>query len=175
MAKYDERFKLEVAQQYSFGKTGAQALALTYGLSPETVRQWAARYRMHGVEGLRRKGASYDATFKLKVLKRMRREQWSLAQTAAAFDIRYAGHISKWARQYDAGGLDALRSRRTGRPKKMNAKLPKPSEPATELTDKQVIAKLRQELIEARAEVAYLKKLDEVIREKREAQKKRRP
>lgn len=175
MAKYDEHFKLEVARQYLSGDAGAQAVADMHGLDHATVRRWAARYRAHGVKGLRRKGASYDAAFKLKVLKRMWRKQWSLAQTAAAFDIRCASHIGKWARQYHAEGIEALRSRRTGRPQTMSTKPPKLDQPAVELTDKQIIAQLRQELIEARAEVAVLKKLDALIREKREAQKKRKP
>lgn len=175
MAKYDEQFKLEVARQYLSSDAGAKSVAKAHGLGHATVRRWAAHYVAHGLEGLRRRGASYDAAFKLKVLKRMWRKQWSLAQTAAAFDIRCASHIGKWSRQYHAGGIDALRPRRTGRPPTMSTKLSKPDRPAVEPTDKQIIAQLRQELIEARAEVAVLKKLDALIREKREAQKKRKP
>ncbi|CUJ14090.1 Uncharacterised protein [Achromobacter kerstersii] len=60
----------------------------------------------------------------------------------------------------------------------MKAKPPKPVEsvPVAELDDKQIIARQNQELIELRAEVAYLKKLDALIQEKRAAaQKKRKP
>ncbi|WP_423055977.1 helix-turn-helix domain-containing protein, partial [Achromobacter xylosoxidans] len=121
------------------------------------MRRWVTRYQAHGTSGLRRKSASYDAAFKLKVLKRMWREQWSEAQTAVAFDIRCASHIGKWARQYHAGGIDALRPLREGRPKTMSTKPAKPDVPLTELDDKQIIARQNQELIELRAEVAYLK------------------
>ncbi|VFR93269.1 Mobile element protein [plant metagenome] len=133
-------------------------------------------YQAHGLSGLRRKGASYDAAFKLKVLKRMWREHWSQAQTAAAFDIRCAAHIGKWVRQYDSGGIDALQPRRKGRPKSMSNKPTKPDVALAELSDKQIIARQNQELIDLRAEVAYLKKLDALIQEKRAAaQKKRKP
>lgn len=176
MAKYDERFKLKVVRQYLSGSAGVRAIAARHELDHATVRRWVSSYRAHGLSGLRRKSASYDAAFKLKVLRRMWREQWSHAQTAAAFDIRCAAHIGKWARQYHAGGIDALQPLRKGRPKTMSPKPPKPNVAVTELDDKQIIARQNQELIELRAEVAYLKKLDALIQEKRAAaQKKRKP
>ncbi|WP_454696412.1 IS3 family transposase [Achromobacter aegrifaciens] len=158
MAKYDEGFKLEVVRQYLSGSGGCKSIAARHGLDHAAVRRWVNGYRAHGMSGLRRKSSSYDAEFKLKVLKRMWREQWSLAQTAVAFDIRCAGHIGKWARQYHAGGIDALRPLPKGRPKTMSTKPAKPDVPVTELDDKQIIARQNQELIELRAEVAYLKK-----------------
>ena len=157
MAKYDEGFKLEVVRQYLSGSGGSKAIAARHGLDYATVRRWVNGYRAHGMSGLRRKSASYDAAFKLKVLKRMWREQWSHAQTAVAFDIRCAAHIGKWARQYHAGGIDALRPLRKGRSKTMSPKPAKPAVPFTELDDKQIIARQNRELIELRAEVAYLK------------------
>lgn len=174
MAKYDESFKLKVVRQYLTGKGGAKTVAHANGLPAVMVRRWVASYRAHGRSGLRRKGASYDAAFKLRVLKRMWRGQWSLGQTAAAFDIRCAAHIGKWERQYHAGGIDALRPRRRGRPQTMNTKPSKSIPPAGELDDKQIIARQNQELIELRAEVAYLKKLDALMQEKRAAAQKKR-
>lgn len=181
MAKYDERFKLSVVQQYLLGAAGSRSIAAQNGLDHATVRRWVNGYRSHGLAGLRRKGAHYDATFKLKVLERMWREQWSQAQTAAAFDIRCAAHIGKWARLYNAGGIDALRPLRKGRaqslsPTTMSAKPTKPDTLLIELDDKQIIARQNQELIELRAEVAYLKKLRALRQEKAQAaQKKRGP
>jgi len=174
MAKYDERFKLKVVRQYLSGSGGSEAVAARYGLDHATVRRWVRGYRAHGISGLRRKGASYDAAFKLKVLKRMWQEQWSQAHTAAVFDIRCAAHIGKWAGQYHAGGIDALRPLRQGRPKTMSTKPTKPDVPLCELDDKQIIARQNQELIELRAEVAYLKKLDALIQEKKRAAARKR-
>lgn len=174
MAKYDERFKLKVVKSYLTGSIGLKALAAVHGVGHGSVKQWVNSYREHGLSGLRRKGASYDEAFKLKVLKRMWQEHWSQTQTAAAFDIRRAAHIGKWARQYHVGGIDALRPRPRGRPKTMSNKPPKPNTPAAELDDKQIIARQNQELIELRAEVAYLKKLDALIQERRAAAQKKR-
>lgn len=179
MAKYDERFKLTVVRQYLSGSAGSRLIAARHGLDHATVRRWVNGYQAHGLAGLRRKGAHYDTAFKLKVLERMWCEQWSQAQTAAAFDIRCAAHIGKWARLYHAGGIDALRPLRKGLTPAlslttMNAKPAKPDTALTELDDKQIIARQNQELIELRAEVAYLKKLRALRQEKAQAAQKKR-
>lgn len=174
MAKYDERFKLKVVRLYLSGLQGYKEVGAVHGLDYATVRRWVNSYREHGVSGLRRKGASYDAVFKLQVLRRMSKEHWSQARAAAVFDIRCANHIGKWARQYDAGGIDALRPLRGVRPKTMRPKPPTSPTPVVELDDKQIIARQNQELIDLRAEVAYLKKLDALIQEKRAAARKKR-
>lgn len=173
MARYDERFKLEVVQRYLSGQEGTNRLSQRYGVSSGQIKRWIAAYREHGVLGLRRKGASYTALFKLQVLERMWGQQWSLGQTAAAFDIRYAGHIGKWERQYHQGGLQALEPKPRGRPKKMPApELPKPLPASSEDT------RSREELLEEvkylRAEVAYLKKLRALRQEKELAAQKKR-
>ena len=93
MTKYEAGFKLKIVKQYLSGPLGLKALAAEHGVGHGTVRSWVNSYRAHGLPGLRRKSASYDEAFKLKVLKRMWREQWSQTQTAAAFDIRCAAHI----------------------------------------------------------------------------------
>jgi len=176
MSKYDERFKRKVVREYLSGPLGFKALAAVHGLSYGMVSQWVKGYQAHGISGLRRKGASYDAAFKLTVLRRMWREHWSQRQTAAVFDIRCAAHIGKWARQYHAGGIDALRPLHRGRPQAMSKKPLKHPPFVAEMDDRQIIARQNQELIELRAEVAYLKKLDALIQEKRAAaQKKRKP
>src|SRR3546814_11708484 len=128
MAKYDERFKLKVVRQYLSGLSGAQSLAQDHGISPSQLKRWVSVYKQHGLEGLRRKGASYDAAFKLQVIHRLQIEHWSLEQTATFFDIRCAAHIGKWERQYHAGGIQAL-ERRRGRSRLMTTKPNHPPEP----------------------------------------------
>lgn len=173
MSKYDEGFKLQVVQQYLTEELGSKRLAHRHGVSAGQIRRWIAAYQEHGQSGLRAKGASYDAQFKLSVLRRMWSEQWSLGQTATTFDIRCPAHIGKWERQYHGGGIQALNPRRRGRPKQMTTSdLPKA---APEQPDE---ARSREELLEQvkylRAEVAYLKKLQALVQAKKLAAQKKR-
>ncbi len=175
MAKYDEQFKLRIVRLYLNGPAGAKVIGRKHGLGHSTIERWVARYREHGRTGLRRKGASYDAAFKLEVLERMRSELWSQSHAAAVFNIRSAAHIGKWARQYDRGGINALVPHR-GRTKFMTKK---PStaviiEEPTERDDTRTIAQLRKQNEYLLAENAYLKKLDALIQQKRAAAQKKR-
>ncbi len=94
MAKYDERFRLQVVREYLEGEASTRTLAARYGVGRTVIRRWVASYREHGVAGLRRKVGQYDARFKLSVLQRMQRDGLSYGQTAAVFDIRSVGHVS---------------------------------------------------------------------------------
>lgn len=166
MAKYDEQFKLDVVRRYLCG-CGSWTVAREFELDVSTVKRWVLQYKTHGLAGLQRKGASYDAAFKMQVLKRMWEEGWSQARTAAIFDIRSAAHIGKWARQYHAEGIDALERRQP-----MPYDPPKPLDPDAE--DQRSLEQLRKENEYLRAENAYLKKLDALIQQKRATARKKR-
>ena len=156
MTKYEAGFKLKIVKQYLSGPLGLKALAAEHGVGHGTVRSWVNSYRAHGLPGLRRKSASYDEAFAEGTQADVAR---AVVTDADGGGIRHscAAHIGKWARQYHAGGIDALRRLRTGRPKTMSNKPPQPQAPAADLDDKQIIARQNLELIELRAEVAYLK------------------
>lgn len=116
MAKYDGQFKLKVVLDYLSGRVGGyKTVARKYGIVGSTVQLWTDSYRLHGALGVRPKGASYGAAFKLSVLERMQREMLSLRQTAALFDIRHAGHIAKWQQQYNEGAECTQRPTRSAK------------------------------------------------------------
>lgn len=168
MSKYSESLKLEVVQKYQAGGLGYAALARLFGIDATVVRGWIAHYRVHGLDGVRKKRCVYfSAEFKLKVLRRAERRELSNRQAAALFDLRGGGGVvAKWRRQYDEGGPQALHPKPRGRPP---MKLPKPkSTPeAPALTaDKRTLEELREENELLRTEVAYLKKLDALVRAK---------
>ena len=101
----------------------------------------------------------------------MWRDGLSRRQTEALFDIRESGVIGKWERQYHSGGLTALEPKRKGR-RPMTKKPPSPPPPpdAERSHDE-----LLEELAYLRAENAYLKKLDALIREKRATTRGKKP
>lgn len=169
--RYDERFKLLVVQQCLREETSLREVARQHCLDASTVRQWLENYRQHGVMGLRKKYTHRSAAFKLAVLERMWRDGLSHRQTAALFDIRERHAIGRWERQYHSGGLIALEPKRKGR-RPMTRKPPSPPPPPDEERSHK---ELLEELAYLRAENAYLKKLDALIREKRVATQGRKP
>ena len=93
----------------------------------------------------------------------------SFNHTIDLFDLGGgSGFVSSWQRKYYQGGITALAPKPRGRPKQMKSPTsPKP------LSDKPTGAKTLQELQREneylRAEVAYLKKLDALVRAKQQA------
>jgi transposase len=175
MAKHSESFKLEVVQRYVAGARGVKALAKEFGIGRTSVASWVARYREHGVEGLRKKIAAYDVKFKLNVLQQASRRELSDRQAATLFDLRGGGGVvARWRREYDQGGAQALRPKSRGRSAK---KMPKPKPPPIETPhqdDTRSVEILRKENEALRAEVAYLKKLEALVRATRQAAPKGR-
>lgn len=167
--RYDEWFKLQVAQQCLHDGTSLREVARQHGLDHSLVRTWRESYRQHGVEGLRKSYTHRSAGFKLQVLETMWREGLSRRQTEALFDIRERGAIGRWADQYHSGGLTALEPKRKGRPLMTK----KPSSPLSD--DERSHKELLEELAYLRAENAYLKKLDALIREQEAATRGKKP
>lgn len=174
MARHGFDVKKAAVQEYLAGPKGFRALAPKYGVDQATIRKWVDIYRQHGDAGLVRRTspAHYSVQFKLSVLGRIRREALTYRQAVAIFNLRAGtGEIAGWQRKYHEGGLEALEPKRRGRPKKMPApQPPKPSKPSSTPADEsQALKALRKENEYLRAEVAYLKKLDALVRAKQQA------
>jgi transposase len=172
MAKHSERLKLEVVQRYLSGEAGHRVLAAEYGVAQELLRRWIAAYRVHGKAGLEgtRLGKRYSAEFKLDLLRRAECEKLSNTKAAMLFDVRGGGAmVALWRRQYDEGGPQALHPKPRGCPPK-NMPTPKSTPAAPEKTeDKRSLEELREENEQLRTEVAYLKKLEALVRANRQA------
>jgi transposase len=165
MSKHDEQLKLKVVKQYLAGGIGFRGLAQAHGVGRTLARQWVTQYRLHGAEALRSRGHSeYSAEFKREALERMRRENLSCMQMRAILGIRDPGALARWQRQYHEGGFPALLPRPKGRrPKMPPAQQPPEPTPPSE-PDTRTREQLLKEVEYLRAEVAYLKKLDALIR-----------
>lgn len=166
MKKYSTEFKLEVVQRFLAGEGGAKLLARRWSVPEEKIRTWVSHYRLHGVEGLRPKRSTYSAQFKLQVLSHQDREQLSSRQVAAIYDIRNPNQVVVWRRNLDQGRLQALQNEKEERPKmKPERRCAAPSN----VVAADAAQTLREENERLRAEVAYLKKLQALIRSKRSA------
>ena len=164
MGKYKTEFKLEVVQSFLAGEGGAKLLARRWSVPEEEIRTWVSHFRLHGIDGLRAKRSAYSAQFKLQVLSHQDREQLSSRQVAAIYDIRNPNQVVVWRRNLDQGRLQAFESEKEERPKmKPERRCAAPSN----IVATDAAQTLRDENERLRAEVAYLKKLQALIRSKR--------
>ena len=172
MGKYETRSKPDEVVSCLAGEGGAKLLARRWSVPEEKIRTWVSHYRFHGLAGLRPKRGAYTAHFKLQVLSHQDREQLSSRQVAAIYDIRNPNQIVVWRRAFDEGGAVALEGRRQTHPMKLEAPSPEPPDTDIAISNRA----LREEVERLRAEVAYLKKLEALVRAIRQAaQKGRKP
>ncbi|MFC7651353.1 IS3 family transposase [Pseudoduganella danionis] len=158
MAKYTMQFKLEVVQRYQAEGIGFKSLGRLYGIDGAMVKRWIHLYQAHGESGLVKKFTGYGVEEKLAILQRMWDEEWSYTQTIAAFNIRSMASLRSWERCYHSGGIEALKPRARGRPKKMPESLPPDTQRSTD-DETRTREELLAEVNHLRMEVAYLKKL----------------
>ncbi|KND56910.1 Mobile element protein [Candidatus Burkholderia verschuerenii] len=170
MAKYTEQEKLAAVEDYCAGHHGLKVVARRLDINVESLRRWAALYRVHGAEGVQKKRrATYSLEFKLlSVLQRMRDDELSYRQVAALFDIRNFNIIGNWKHAYDEGGMAALSpysSVRCVRMKKQSTNEPQPKSHDNSSPSRE---ELLAELDHLRMENAYLKQLDALVQAKRQ-------
>lgn len=164
MKKYLTDFKLKVVKSFLAGNGGAKLLARQWSVPEEKIRTWVSHYRLHGIDGLRPKRSRYSAEFKLQVLSHQDREQLSSRQIAAIYDIRNPNQVVAWRLKLDEGGVEAFDIKELEH-SNMKKERRCPAPPSTVITDS--AQALREENERLRAEVAYLKKLQALIRSKR--------
>jgi len=164
MVKYTPEFKLIVVRRYLDGSMGYRTLAEEFGIANfSLVQRWVGFFRAHGEKGLERKRKSYDAAFKLSLLQHMWDNKLSKGQAATVFNVRRHATIGDWERAYREGGIAALEPGPIGRSRVQ----PEQDKPDTaEDVDNRSREDLLDELLHLRAEVAYLKKLDALVRSK---------
>ena len=169
MAKYSLAFKREVVDAYLDPDQGdgIKRLAKRYGVPRNHVRHWVALFKEHGEAGLsRRRRQTYSPELKLEILQRMVREELSYTQVTALYGIRNKSSVAAWERQYNEGGIEALRPRPKGRQPAMPKPEPPPVPPLPAPDRNATHEQLLKENAYLRAEVAYLKKLDALVQAK---------
>jgi transposase len=165
MAKFTPEDKLSAVHRYLDGAESFASIAASIGTTHSLVREWVMHYEHHGAEAFTKSYTSYSAQFKLDVLNYMNMHGTSPNETAAIFRIPSSRLIRKWRMQFHSQGIDALISRKKGRPamKKKNKK-GIPGEGSVEA--------LQEELERLRMENAYLKKLNALVQSKEKLQSK---
>ena len=175
MNTYTAEFKRSVVLKYLEGSMSYRTVAEHFGVPNHSlVERWVGFYRRHGEDGLTSKRSVYSAEFKFSVLQYMWDNSLSKGQTATAFNIRRHATVGDWERAYNAGGLEALKPHRKGR---LTMLPPSEKQETTKADETRTREELLEEVLDLRAEVAYLKKLEALVRSRKlsaPAQKKRK-
>lgn len=181
MAKYSFQFKKQVIDAYLRGEGGYTYLAGKYGVTNRRqVLNWVHNYEKYGDQGLMRsrKQEKYSFEYKLHVVELYLSSELSYQELALSEGIRNSALITKWVNDFRIAGSDALRPKKKGRKKILNASDKKTSNKSTETTPvdggAEHVKQLEDELLKLRIENAYLKELRRLRLEEETLLKKQR-
>ncbi|MBN6890112.1 IS3 family transposase [Cytobacillus horneckiae] len=168
MTKYTNEQKLDAVIRYENSSESINEIAKRIGTSKSVVYNWIKQFQYHGLAAFEKSYTSYTAQFKMDVLNYMNENGASSDKAAVIFKISSPKLIRKWRNQLNTLGVEALFSKKKGRPsmKKESNKQTKqtPVEGSTEA--------LQAEIERLRMENEYLKKLNALVQAKEKSPRK---
>jgi transposase len=161
MTKFSAEDKLAAVHRYLQGYDSYSTIGASIGAASSLVITWVKQYEENGVEAFVKSYTSYSTEFKLDVLKYMNDYGTSPNKTAAIFKIADPSLVRKWRRQFEEHGIDALESKKKGRPsmKKETKKI----EPKKSTQAEGTVETLQAKVERLEMENAYLKKLNALV------------
>ena len=154
MTKYKPDFKAKIVHEYLTTPQSSRAMGRKYSISSRLIKKWIQRYRLSGIDALKRHRhpRTLTADFKLSVIDYYQTHEELMVKVAARFDVQ-AYQISLWRSQFKRDGIEALKPHPKGRPSKVKH---------TNKTEverlKEELAKKSQELYDTKLERDILKK-----------------
>jgi len=165
MTKYTNEQKLGAVIRYQNSSESINEIAKRIGTSKSVVYNWIEQFKYHGLAAFEKSYTSYTAQFKMDVLNYMNENGVSSDKAAVIFKISSPKLIRKWRNQLNTLGVEALSSKKKGRPsmkKESNKQLKQaPVEGYTEA--------LQARIKQLEMENEYLKKLNALVQNKKKS------
>jgi transposase len=158
MAKLTPIEKLQAVQMYLEGTESQDTVAKSAGVSKAILQTWIRQFQHHGELSFIKGYTSYSADYKLMVLNYISEHGTSIREAAAIFNIPTHSLLSRWRKELETEGVDALKPKKKERPLMKEEKKPSPPEGSAEA--------LQAEVERLRMENAYLKKLNALVQSK---------
>ena len=160
---------------YSYEMIGKQ-----FKVRDSTIKRIWYRYKNHGVNGIIHplKNRSYSPELKLEIINRVFQGE-SKTSLAAIYNLPGECTIISWMKKYEELGYNGLENKPKGRPKSMPRK---PKEETKTIKDNTPLTKnereeyneLKKKLEYLEMENEYLKKLDALVKQRLEQQRKKK-
>ncbi len=175
--KLSDENKKEIIRLNKEEGVSQKHLAKMFGIGIRHIADLLAKYNLHGEEALiKGPNRKYSPEFKMEVIKQYLNGE-SKNSLCVTYNIRYT-MLDSWIERYEKGGYNGLIDKKKGRSPKMKIENDDTARTFDEIkddgTEKARIRLLEKKNRELEAEIAYLKKLNALVQErkKRESKKK---
>jgi len=168
MAKFTADEKIQIVLRYLNGNESYREIGKVIGIRDTVILNWVNQYKQNGAEAFLKRYTNYTQQFKLDVLNFMIENGTSLFETAAIFNIPAHSTIIVWKKQLEAQGIDALQSKKKGRPSMKKDSNKQSKQAPVEISVGALEARIKQ----LEMENEYLKKLNALVQNKEKSRNK---
>lgn len=169
MSKLTREDKIEI---YSLRKSGVSlpSLSSRFSINKSVIKHLVRLIDAHGLEILRNnQNRYYSSDYKLEIINRVLIEHKSISSVAVEIGLSSTGMLSNWIHDYKKNGYNVIEKKR-GRRSMTKSK----SELKKDLTSEEENKELKKRLQYLEAENEYLKKLNAVVKQRVEREKKKK-
>lgn len=169
MSKLTREDKIEI---YSLRKSGVSVPSLSsrFSINKSVIKHLVRLIDAHGSEILRNnQNRYYSSDYKLEIINRVLIEHKSISSVAVEIGLSSTGMLSNWIHDYKKNGYNVIEKKR-GRRSMTKSK----SELKKDLTSEEENKELKKRLQYLEAENEYLKKLNAVVKQRVEREKKKK-
>ncbi len=170
MAKFTAEEKIQSVLRYEYGKETMGEIAQDIGIHKSIFSSWVRLYEHQGESAFIKSYTSYSTKFKMDVLNYINEMGTSYRETAAIFNLSSPEMIRKWQLRFEQGGIDALESKKKGRPSLK--KETKKTETQKPISAEETVETLQAKVEHLEMEIAYLKKLNSLVQMQEKLQTK---
>ena len=169
MAKLTREQKVEIYEKRKLGKTTG-SLAIEYGINKKNIKYLVRLIDHHGTGILRNNMYRYySPEFKREVINRILINSESIHAVAIELGLSSDGIVYNWIKKYKNNGYNVIEQKR-GRPSMTKPKI-KSTKPLSVEEELEALKKRSQYL---ETENEYLKKLNAVVKQRAEHEKKKK-
>ena len=168
MTKFTYNQKIEAVARYQNQGESINEIAKSIGVNRAVLGNWIKQFEYHGLAAFENSYTSYTAQFKMDVLNYMNENGVSSNEAAVIFKISSPALIRKWRNQLKTNGIDALFSKKKGRPSMKKETNKQPKQTPVEGSPEALQARIKQ----LEMENEYLKKLNALVQAKETSPKK---
>lgn len=168
MAKFSSEEKLQAVARYLNGNESYRTIGKSIGVDHKAIAKWVKQFEYNGVGAFIKSCTTYTQKFKLDVLNYMTEFGTSTIETAAIFNIPAPSTIIVWKKQLETYGVDALQSKKKGRPSMKKDSNTQPKQTRVEGSTETLQARIKQ----LEMENEYLKKLNALVQAKEKSLRK---
>ena len=169
MSKLTREEKIEIFERRKMGET-ISSLAKAFNIRESNIKYLIALIKKYGYNILREdKNRVYSKDFKLQAINRILINHESINSVAIDIGLASNGILHNWLSKFKENGYNVVEKKKGRKPKSMT----KPKKNDKELSEKEKIKKLEDEIIYLKAENEYLKKLRALVQERELKEKKK--